>query len=124
MLSEIFYKGCSILVPIFNSLGIFSLEWDAQRKLFVKPHKINRIFILNVFIFCCIFIFLIFQLFRSYGKSYNDFVFVFVCTMANFNIIQTNVVTNVNIEECLMTTNSVLLFLRQIHGKVERNLFR
>lgn len=119
MLSERFYKGCAILVPILNSLGVFGLEWDSKRKIFHRPPRRNRMFILTAFIFCCIFSFFVFQLFRLHDKSYNEFVFVLLCTMACCNVIQTNIVTNINEEDCLSTVNLMFLYLRRIHGKIK-----
>lgn len=124
MLSARFYKGCAILVPIFYSLGVFGLQWDCKRKIFLKPPRRNRLFILIAFTFCCIFSFFVFQVFRLYGKSYNEFAFIFLCTMAGCSAIQTNIVTNLNEEDCLMTVNLMILFLRRIHGKLYLNLFK
>lgn len=126
MLSERFYRGISLLLPLMNKLGVFRLTWDPQTQLFRSPSNssgcssLNKAFRkrqrFNEFLIFTWLIFAIVQLIRFYKlKEFNNFYFIVSFLSTGSLSMGTWLMCTRFLDNCCSTFNGIILYLRGIN---------
>lgn len=127
MLSERFYRGITLFLPLMNKLGVFLLTWDSHAQIFTSPSATglkssNKTFRqrqrFNEFLMFTWLTFAIVQMIRFYQlKEFNSFNIIVSFISTGSISLETWLLCTRFLDDCCLTFNGIILYLRRINSE-------